>query len=109
MASKESKTATLGVSCSPKIDDPSELNTIIITSLRALFGELEMHSHGMLVKRTESGSFSNRDDTGVHFVVQCQKESAHAIQAALTMPTLPLYFDSKLVYRFDTIELAEKK
>jgi RNase P/RNase MRP subunit POP5 len=105
--------AWLGVHSSPEIQDPSELTTILMTSLKALFGELESHSFGMTVEKkpsTLSSSSSNGEDSSSFcLVVKCRPESVPAIRAALTMPTLPAYMQEtgSNVYGFDTTFLKD--
>ncbi|KAG7348736.1 Rpp14/Pop5 family protein [Nitzschia inconspicua] len=89
----------LGVTCSPKLHDPSEVMTILTTSLKALFGELESYSFGMKVYKHKHNNNNNSDD----FVIECPLESADAIRAALTMPTLPPFLqEGSVYYCFDT-------
>ncbi|KAG7336861.1 Rpp14/Pop5 family protein [Nitzschia inconspicua] len=86
----------LGVTCSPKLHDPSEVMTILTTSLKALFGELESYSFGMKV-------YKNKHNDDDDFVIECPQQSADAIRAALTMPTLPPFLEEGGVYYcFDT-------
>jgi hypothetical protein len=98
----------LGVRSSPIIRDVSELQTILIISLRALFGELESYSFGMVVNKLEDCKISNTENVtsrSCDFVVECLSESAlDAIRSALTMPTLPSYLAGTVIYRFDTVE-----
>mmetsp|Transcript_24393 Transcript_24393/g.39874 ORF Transcript_24393/g.39874 Transcript_24393/m.39874 type:complete len:128 (+) Transcript_24393:393-776(+) len=89
----------LGVRCTPNIQDPAELTTILLSSLRSLFGELESHSFGMDVKHPSAAQKQKFD-----FVVECHKSSACAIQASLTMMTTPSYLEST-VFRFDTFSI----
>ncbi|KAG7348698.1 hypothetical protein IV203_011295 [Nitzschia inconspicua] len=95
----------LGVTCSPKLHDPSEVMTILTTSLKALFGELESYSFGMKVykhKHNNNNNNNNNDDDD-DFVIECPLESADAIRAALTMPKLPPFLEEGSVYYcFDT-------
>jgi hypothetical protein len=52
VVSKQQAGFMVGVRCSPTIHHVTELQTILIISLRALFGELESHSVGMVVEKT---------------------------------------------------------
>jgi RNase P/RNase MRP subunit POP5 len=107
--------AWLGVHSSPEIQDPSELTTILMTSLKALFGELESHSFGMTVEKKpstlflSSSSSNGGDSSSSCLVVKCRPESVPAIRAALTMPTLPAYMQEtgSNVYGFDTTFLKD--
>ena len=92
-------TNRLGVRCSPFMDvnSASEFNTILISSIRALFGELTPHSFGLKVAaNTQQGDYQ--------FVVECQKESTEAVRASLTMVTAPTFLQST-IYRFDVVRI----
>ena len=78
----------------PALDDARELETILVTSLRALFGEWEHHSCRIKVTR----------DGETMFRVECLYTSVPAVRAALTMITAPGYLDSKL-FRMDVVEV----
>jgi hypothetical protein len=98
------------VGCTPVIRDPSEMYTIVVSSIRSLFGELESHSFGMEVKASSSSlstemEYSDNDDksSSYHFIIECDEQSVDAIRASLTMATTN-QFGSNTVYRFDVIE-----
>lgn len=82
------------VQSEPKLDDARELETILVTSLRALFGEWEHHSCRIKVTR----------DGETMFRVECLQTSVAAVRAALTMVTPPAYLDSTL-FRFDVVQV----
>ena len=117
----------LGVRCSPVITDPSEFSTILLLSIRSLFGELESHSIGLNIssssnntddnnstqeeeqdnnnnKNSNSNDNSNNSNNNYHFLVECHNKSIDAIRASLTMVTTPSYLQSK-IYRFDIINV----
>ena len=102
-----------GVRCYPKIKDPSEFRTILITSIRSLFGELECHSFGLNIipqqkpnDHDDGGNANNGvDDNNYQFVVECYDKSMSAIRASLTMITTPSYLQSK-IYRFDVVQVV---
>lgn len=83
--------------------DPSELHTILVSSIRSLFGELESHSFGMEVK--PSLGLGPDNETHHQFTVECQRESVDAIRASLAMPTTPSYVST--IYRFDVIDIID--
>lgn len=83
----------LTVQSEPAVDDPRELETILVSSLRALFGEWEPHSCQIRVKRTKPTGFG----------VECPSSSEGAVRCALVMPTTPAYLSSTS-YRFDVIQ-----
>ena len=88
-----------GIRCLPEIRDPSEFTTILVASLRSLFGEMEHYSAN--VKVSQAGNVQNED---YQFIVECDGQSKNAIRASLTMVTTPIYLASN-VYRFDVISL----
>jgi RNase P/RNase MRP subunit POP5 len=95
-------TKKLAVRCAPELSDPSELTSILITSIRSLFGELEFHSFGMTVTKAP-----NKHHDIYHFIIECQPQSIDSIRASLTMVTTPCYLESS-VYRFDSFILEEE-
>jgi RNase P/RNase MRP subunit POP5 len=99
-ATKHAKKCQLIVQTDPKIKDPRELNTILVSSIRSLFGEFEHHSSGMKVVQNDDDSETTDDS----FIIECPPESLSAIRSALTMVTPPLYLDSK-IFRFDVVEV----
>lgn len=84
---------------SPTIQDPRELQTIMISSIRALFGDLEHYSYDLEIKKA-----APEDDFS--FVVECPSDSVGAVRSALSMVTPPPYLDSN-IYRFDVLGLTE--
>lgn len=87
-----------GVRCYPKIKDPSEFRTILITSIRSLFGELECHSFGLNI-------IPQQKPNDHEFIVEFYDKSMSAIRASLTMITTPSYLQSK-IYRFDVVQVV---
>jgi RNase P/RNase MRP subunit POP5 len=81
------------------VQDPRELHTILIHSLRDLFGDLEPHSCSVVVDTAASGK-----DFAGKFRVSCREESASQVRAALTWVTPPPYLE-KNVYRFDVVDV----
>lgn len=95
------------VRCSPEISDPSEMHTILVSSIRSLFGELESHSFGMEVKALPALDSDNNKSPLDHFTIDCKEDSVDAIRASLTMATTN-QFGRKTVYRFDIVEQSLK-
>jgi RNase P/RNase MRP subunit POP5 len=100
MTSKEkavSETSWVVVEATPQVKDPRELFTILTSSLRSLFGDLEPHSCRLTVDRA--------DDSQTALVVKCPTESVAAVRASLTMVTPPPYLSATL-YRFDVLKVG---
>ena len=92
------------IQTNPKIEDPRELETILVSSLRSMFGEFEPHSYGIKIIKTVD---DDDDETSLSdFAVVCQMKSMTAVRSALTMVTPPSYLDSK-IYRFDVIRVTK--
>ena len=124
--SSSSSMCRLGVRCSPVITDPSEFSTILLLSIRSLFGELESHSIGLNISSSsnntddnnstqeeeqdnnnnnnKNSSSNDNSNNNYHFLVECHNKSIDAIRASLTMVTTPSYLQSK-IYRFDIINV----
>lgn len=99
--------ARLTVQSEPPIHDPRELHTILVFSLRSLWGELESHSYGVQVTECNSTgnlvteSSSNKSN---QLVVVCPIASMPAVRAALTMVTPPPYLEDT-AYQFDVLNI----
>lgn len=100
MTSKErahlSETSWMVIEATPQVKDPRELATILTSSLRSLFGDLEPHSCRLTVDRA--------DDSQTALVVKCPTDSVAAVRASLTMVTPPPYLSATL-YRFDVLKV----
>ena len=116
-----SNTSLLFVEAKPPIKDPREFLTILTSSLRSLFGELEYHScqlqvvirkgNVVLVEGNDRGSGSATAEPSSKMMVMtvtCSTESVAAVRAALTMVTPPPYL-SDSVYRFDVVKVEKKR
>jgi RNase P/RNase MRP subunit POP5 len=110
-ALKNNATCQLAVRCSPEMSDPSEFHTIVISSVRSLFGQLESHSFGLEVKLPTQqqplgvGELTSEQGCQAHhFTVECPQESVDAVRAALTMATTH-QFGTSTVYRLDVINV----
>jgi RNase P/RNase MRP subunit POP5 len=91
--------AILTVATMPKISDPRELQTILTTSLRDLWGKLEAYSCSLNVR---DGEPSDTMDNVLS--VHCPAGDVEAIQAALTLVTPPHYMEGT-IYRFDVLQI----
>jgi RNase P/RNase MRP subunit POP5 len=87
----------LEIQVTPTIHDARELNTILVSSIRALFGELEHYSCDLKVKRAVS-------EEKYSFVVECPSDSVAAVRSALSVVTPPPYLSST-IYRFDVLSV----
>lgn len=97
------------VSSNPKIQDPREFNTILISSIRALYGDMEHYTYELSIERKPPSDFvvDDDDDDGT-FLLSCPVESEPSIRAALCMVTTPPFLSST-IYRFDVLEVAQKR
>ena len=85
----------LTIQCEPDIEDPREFQTILTSSLKSLWGDLEPHSCSLQVYKKNKNK---------QLIVRCLKESVDQVRAALTLVTPPPYLDSN-IYRFDVVEV----
>ena len=97
-STKESHRATRSqiiLQSTPQIQDPKEVHSILVTSLRALFGDFENHScHLTVSKVSEDGSHK----------VECRNDSVRFVRAALSMTYEPSYMTEK-VYQLDVVNI----
>jgi RNase P/RNase MRP subunit POP5 len=100
----------------PIIEDPKELYTILLFSLRDLWGELESHSSNVIVEKYqqyryktifEQLGFTEPPEETLLFVVSCRSESVKEIRASLTLVTAPPYL-SDISYRFDVLDVHDE-
>ena len=89
---KEEKRSLAAFRCKPVINDPKEFQTIMNSSLRALFGEC-CHVHSVTVKKIENDTVW----------IQCPHSCLPSIRSALTWPTPPSHLRDTM-YRFDMLE-----
>ena len=106
------------IQSSPPIHDPRELNTIITTSLRSMFGDCQAHTIELRILkcRSHSRSYHNTigciddddddDDDLNEAIIECSNDSLPFIRAALTFPCPPSYIDT--MYRFDFVKVDDK-
>lgn len=94
----------------PKIADVSEMRTILLFSLRSLWGDLESYSFNIAITKPSIDckneiSFLEGKNIGL-LIVECPKESVKAVRAALTLVTPPPYLEEN-IYQFDVVHLKE--
>ena len=80
----------------PQIQDPKEVHTILITSLRALFGDFENHSCHLTVSKVSDGDGSHK--------VECRNDSVRFVRAALSMTYEPSFMTEQ-VYQLDVLKI----
>lgn len=88
----------LFVRTEPVITDPREMHTILLFSLRDLWGSLEPHSCQLSVASAED------QEGNTLMKVTCRTDSSAAVRAALTLVTPPPYLEST-IYRFDVVNV----
>lgn len=93
--------ADLWISSKPLIKDPRELQTILTTSLRALWGNWESYSTQL---RVQSAQSRDNDNNPPLLLVTCLAEHAPQIQAALALVTPPPYLEETL-YCLDVVKM----
>lgn len=108
-------TSKLVVRCtSPVLHDPKELHTVLVFSLRHLFGDFESHSYGMIVETYNNeddaaniklASNTSSSDSTNYLVIRCCTESVPAVRASLTIVTPPPYLEDAL-YQLDVINIS---
>lgn len=89
----------LAITATPKMRDAREMNTILVSSIHALFGDFrgENYSYGVKVEQATNTDFS--------FTIECPRDSVAAVRSALSMVTPPGYL-SHSVYRFDVVQIS---
>ena len=86
----------------PAITDPRELDTIITSSLRSLFGDCQPHSCSV----KECRPCSDRPTQGhesYEAIIECPESSMEHVRAALTFSSTPSYLEGS-IYRLDFIQ-----
>ena len=86
------------VQSNPPVSDPRELHTILMFSLRSLFGECELHGCVVSVLETR----------GEKAVLQCPHRSVDFVRAALTLCSPPAYLQTT-TYQFDCLQIDTKR
>ena len=100
----------------PPIKDPKELNTIILTSIRSMFGECQSYTVGLTVIDCRRRRHPNQLPGTTHLksnshdsyeaVIECPTNFLPYIRAALTFPSPPSYL-SDTMYCIDFIEVVD--
>jgi len=91
------------VLATPCVIDPRELQTIIETSLRNLFGDCHPHRGFKVIHCRSISKTSGKTNEAV---VRCPEESTPSIRAALTFVTTPPHLRDTM-YRFDCIGVGK--
>lgn len=96
------KMSKVTIRTTPAVKDPRQLESIIIASLRSLFGDCQAYSCELRVLECRpcpsSGSikFQNSYDA----ILECPNSSVEHIRAALTFSSTPKFLDGE-IYRID--------
>mmetsp|Transcript_18884 Transcript_18884/g.28303 ORF Transcript_18884/g.28303 Transcript_18884/m.28303 type:complete len:133 (-) Transcript_18884:372-770(-) len=113
----------------PAIHDPKELNAIIISSLRSMFGECQSYGVGTTVLKCRPCSSKREQDITIsessgsssaaaaagsggggsssyEAIVECPSQSLPYLRAALTLPFPPSYL-REIMYRFDFVKIVD--
>lgn len=99
---------SLWVRTFPRIDDVGEMKTILLFSLRGLWGNLEPYSGEVIIRKPPEDHPLNFEDSrcGI-LIVDCPSTSAKQVRAALTLVSPPPYLD-ETVFQFDVIDVPKK-
>lgn len=89
----------LAIRAAPTMHDAREMNTILVSSIHALFGDFrgENYSYGLKVEKATNTDYS--------FDIECPEKSVGAVRSALSIVTPPGYL-SNTIYRFDVVHIA---
>ena len=102
---QQQQEAQIWVASTPWIRDPRELHTILITSLRALWGSWEPYSATLNVQQQRrDNNNSVEQQTSSSCIITCPAAHVPQIQAALTLVTPPPYLQDTL-YRLDVVQV----
>mmetsp|Transcript_24052 Transcript_24052/g.36698 ORF Transcript_24052/g.36698 Transcript_24052/m.36698 type:complete len:105 (-) Transcript_24052:560-874(-) len=88
----------------PPVSDPRELNTIIVSSLRSLFGDSEPYSQGIAVLECRECSDPTIQESK-EAIVECQTSSLDWMRAALTFSSTPSFLQGS-VYRLEFLDIV---
>jgi|Transcript_17473 hypothetical protein len=97
----------------PAIHDPREFETIVLHSLRSMYGEVSCSMpHGLHVLQcnkqtleTNGGDYSRSSD----ILICCRQSYLDVLRAALTFPSIPPHLkDTVSLYRFDVIAVQNE-
>lgn len=92
MPMDETEWVTLLVRPKPQLTDPKELQSILIFSLKDLWGEFEPYSYSTTITGTQTKGL---------FTIKCQSVHVAAVRAALTLSTRPPFLQDTQLFRFD--------
>jgi len=99
-------TSSLWVRTSPRIDDAAEMKTILLFSLRSLWGELEPYSCEVTIKNAPAGHCLSVGKSKALLVVECPTTSVNNVRAALTLVSTPPYLEDT-TYQFDVLDIQQ--
>ena len=115
MMRQQPNMSQLVVRCvAPVLRDPKELHTLVLFSLRHLFGDFETHSYGMIIETCNNEEEVTKDkhtmemltdDEINYFSIRCFTESVPAIRASLTIVTPPPFLEDT-IYQIDVIQIS---
>lgn len=93
------KSAVMTLRTDPPMTCPRELETVLVASLRALFGAWEPYSARMTVTKLPN--------TNADFVIRCQNsgDTVDKIRVAATMVSTPAFMNSG-VLRLDVVDVS---
>ena len=82
------------------------MQTILLFSLRSLWGDLEPYSCALRIKKApDNHELTSGRNTGL-LIVECPMEDVQAVRAALTLVTPPPYLE-ETIYQFDVVDIEE--
>jgi RNase P/RNase MRP subunit POP5 len=90
----------------PAVRDPRELNTIILTSLRSMFGDCQSHALGLSVLNCHPCTNDRQNVNTYQAIIQCPSKSLPYLRAALTLPFPPSYLQDN-IYPIDFIKIDD--
>lgn len=88
--------AVLKIRSNGTVHDAKELNTLLQTSLKALFGSLERYGAALTV------STAPTDDPSADYIVKCSINDKEAVRTALTLVTPTAYLVDR-IFCFDVV------
>jgi hypothetical protein len=114
----------------PSLHDPKELHTMILFTIRQLYGDFESYSYDMTVELYDPSSSQQQtqpihqvwidhnaqrpaaidkddatDTSSNYFLVFCRTESSSAIRASLTLLSPPPYMEEDTLYQLDVLHV----
>lgn len=96
------RNSCLTVRTSPVITDPAEMKTILLFSLRSLWGDLEPFSSDVVVRHPVNAE----KKIGI-LIVECPSITVNQVRAALTLSSPPPYMED-IFFQFDVVDVEER-